>query len=116
MTTSMGWINRLAIGATVLAVICLLSTPTQAQSATTQNLYKTKCAACHGLDGKGQTAAGKKMGAHDFASPEVQKATDTDLADIIAKGKNKMPGYAKSLKPDEIKELVEYIRDLPKKK
>lgn len=116
MTTSTGWINRLAIGTTVLAVICLLSAPMQAQSATTQNLYKTKCAVCHGPDGTGGTAAGKKMGAHDFASPEVQKQSDKELADIIAKGKNKMPAYAKSLKPDEIKELVEYIRGLAKKK
>ena len=34
--------------------------------------YKAKCSACHGADGKGDTAMGKKMGLMDLASPEVQ--------------------------------------------
>src|SRR5450432_901471 len=72
--------------------------------------YKAKCAMCHGADGKGETPAGKKMGAHDFASPDVQKMADADLATTVAKGKNKMPGYGKSMKEDDIKELIAYIR------
>ncbi len=56
------------------------------------------------------------LGAHDFVSPEVQKQTDAQLAEIIAKGKNKMPGYEKTLKPEQIKDLVAYIRELAKKK
>ena len=115
MTSSIGRVKSLAIGTMALAAICLLNTPMHAQNTTTQNLYKAKCVVCHGPDGKGGPA-GKKMGVRDFASPEVQKESDRELADIIAKGKNKMPGYAKSLKPEEIKELVEYIRDLAKKK
>ncbi len=93
----------------------VLNTTANAQG-NAEKIYKAKCAMCHGPDGKGQTPAGKKMGAIDLTTPEVQKATDKELADIIANGKNKMPGNAKSLKPDEIKELVEYIRDLAKKK
>jgi mono/diheme cytochrome c family protein len=69
---------------------------------------------CHGADGKGDTAAGKKMGTHDFASPEVQKESDADLTQIITNGKNKMPAYASKLQPDEIKKLVSYLRDLGK--
>jgi mono/diheme cytochrome c family protein len=30
-------------------------------------------------------------------------------------GKNKMPGYAKTMKPEEIKGLVAYVRELSKK-
>lgn len=56
---------------------------------------------------------GKKMGAHDFTSPDVQKMSDADLAAIITDGKNKMPKYA-SLKPEEVKGLVAYIRTLNK--
>jgi mono/diheme cytochrome c family protein len=55
------------------------------------------------------------LGTHDFASPEVQKMTDADLAGIISTGKNKMPGYAKTLKDAEIKDLVGYVRELGKK-
>ena len=42
------------------------------------------------------------------------KASDDDLAGIIEKGKAKMPGYGKSMKPDEIKDMVAYIRSLAK--
>jgi mono/diheme cytochrome c family protein len=69
---------------------------------------------CHGADGRGDTPMGKKTGARDFASPEVQKQTDAQLIEITAKGKNKMPGYEKKLTDDQIKQLVAYIRTLKK--
>jgi cytochrome c6 len=79
-----------------------------------EKTYKTKCVACHAADGSG-SEVGKKLGAHDFHSSEVQSESDADLTQIIAKGKNKMPAYEKSLKPDEIKGLAAYVRDLGKK-
>ena len=78
--------------------------------------YKAKCAMCHGADGKGDTPAGKKLGAHDFGSADVQSQSDAQLEEITAKGKNKMPAYGKSLKEAEIKKLVAYVRELGKKK
>jgi mono/diheme cytochrome c family protein len=99
---------------TMMAVgLAFCSTPAGAQAAAT---YKSKCAMCHGADGKGETPVGKKMGARDFASPEVQKETDEELTAILAKGKNKMPGFEKSLKEADIKEMVAYIRQLAKGK
>ena len=79
-----------------------------------EKTYKTKCVACHAADGSG-TEVGKKLGTHDFHSSEVQSESDADLTQIIAKGKNKMPAYEKSLKPDEIKALAGYVHDLAKK-
>lgn len=99
----------------VVALALLFAAPARAQS-DAANLYKAKCDACHGADGKGDTAAGKKLGARDFASAEVQKETDAQLIEITAKGKNKMPGYEKSLYDSQIKDLVAYIRGLAKKK
>jgi cytochrome c6 len=78
--------------------------------------FKAKCAGCHGADGGAKTPAAKTLGVHDFQSPEVQKETDAELTDIIAKGKNKMPKYAEKLKDSEIKDLVAYVRTLGKKK
>lgn len=98
--------------ATVTAVAVMLISPlsSSAQNAS-ETLYKSKCAACHGSDGSG-SAVGKKLGAHDFHSAEVQKQADADLAGIVAKGKDKMPSYEKTLKPEEITALVAYIRSL----
>jgi len=95
---------------TAIAVASVLPQPLRAQAAA-ETLYKSKCAACHGPEGSG-SAMGLKLGAHDFHSPDVQKQTDAELTGIIANGKNKMPSYAKTLKPDEISGLVAYIRSL----
>ena len=96
--------------ATALAVVLTLPLSVRAQDAST--LYKSKCASCHGADGTG-SAMGKKMGAHDFTTADVQKMSDAELTDIITNGKNKMPKYG-SLKPEEVKGLVAYIRTLKK--
>lgn len=98
----------------LVALGLLLAAPARAQG-DAASLYKTKCVACHGADGKGDTLMGKRIGVRDFASPEVQNETDVELAEITAKGRNKMPGYEKTLKESEIKGLVAYIRELAKK-
>jgi len=89
----------------------------RAQAQAAADLYKTKCQACHGPDGTGNTTMGKKLGARDFHSPEVQKMTDAQLIEIITKGKEKMPAYgAGKLTADQIKGLASYVRELGKKK
>jgi mono/diheme cytochrome c family protein len=77
-------------------------------------LYKTKCVACHGADGKGETAVGKADKIRDLGSAEVQAQSDADLTTIVSTGKGKMPAYGKSLKPEQVKDLVAYIRTLKK--
>ncbi|MFZ0200334.1 MAG: cytochrome c [Candidatus Sulfotelmatobacter sp.] len=97
--------------ATAIAFVFLLSLSTQAQDASAT--YKAKCAACHGADGAG-SAMGTKMGAHDFTTATVQGMSDAELTETITNGKNKMPKYGTSLKPEDIKGLVAYIRTLKK--
>jgi len=107
LSLRMGLLILLACG-----VIAGASTSAVAQDAAAT--YKGKCAMCHGADGKG-SPTGLKMGAHDFTSADVQKETDAELTDVIAKGKGKMPPYTGKLKDTEIKDLVAYIRGLAKK-
>lgn len=106
--------NRIAKLAVAAALLGLAALPVRAQSAG-ESLYKTKCAACHGADGKGETAIGKANKLQDLGSADVQKQSDTQLTEIITNGKNKMPAYGKSLKPEQIKDLVVYVRALSKK-
>src|SRR5271170_7983041 len=94
---------------TLAAVLAsMLATAPAAHAQNAEATYKAKCAGCHGADGKASTGAGKALGAHDFASDEVTKMSDADLAKAITDGKNKMPAYGKSLKEPEIKDLVAY--------
>lgn len=104
----------IAAGAFV-AAICALGAPAKADTAAAEVTYKSKCAMCHGADGKGQTPMGKSMKAKDFASEDVQKMSDAELTDAITKGKAPMPAM-KSLTSDQVKDLVSYVRAFGKKK
>jgi cytochrome c6 len=97
--------------ALLLASVFLLSTHAKADTAATEATYKAKCASCHGADGKGKEA----LKTQDLASAAVQGMSDADLTAVITDGKGKMPAYGKSLKPDQVKDMVAYIRSFAKK-
>jgi cytochrome c6 len=79
-------------------------------------IYKTNCVLCHAANGSGDSASGKALKAKDLRSPEVQAKSDQELAEVITKGRGKMPAFGKKLSADAIKSLVAYIRELPKQK
>ena len=114
MRKTTSWIAGITVIAVVLATIVFLSAPANADTAAAEATFKAKCAACHGPDGKGETATGKTMKVKDFTSEEVQKTSDADLTDAISKGKGKMPAY-KTLTPEQVKGLLGYIRSFAKK-
>ncbi|HEX6879223.1 MAG TPA: cytochrome c [Terriglobales bacterium] len=73
------------------------------------DVYKTKCAMCHGPDGKKENPA---MGTKSLTSPDIQKMSEADLVQVVSKGKGKMPGYAGKLTDDQIKAVVAYVKTL----
>jgi len=95
-----------------LVVSGILAVTPSASAQSAADLYKTKCQVCHGADGKGDTPAGKKLGAKDFHSPEVAKMSDQELFDITKNGKEKMPAYNNKLTDDQLKDLIKYVRSL----
>jgi mono/diheme cytochrome c family protein len=102
-----------------VAILCcglLFAVNARAADDATIKLYGTKCAACHGADGSGNTVVGKALKIKDFKDPDSQKMTDDELTTLIAKGKDKMPANDKTLKPDQIKALVGYVHELAQKK
>ena len=109
----MQWIGKSCAGIFGLELLGLLAIPVSGQTPG-ESLYKTKCAVCHGPDGKGETAVGKANKLRDLGSTDIQKQSDDELGGIIGNGKGKMPAYGKSLKPEQIKELVAYIRSFKK--
>ena len=103
--------TRLRAVLVVVAVAFVFSTWTFAADSGA-DVYKSKCASCHGAAGKGDTAMGKTMKVKDLGSEEVQKQSDADLTTVIEKGKKPMPGYEGKLSKDQIVELVKYLRTL----
>jgi len=77
--------KKVILAVLLLALGLFLLLPSLSWAQGPEEIYKAKCAACHGADGKG-TAAGKKMGAQEFSSPAVQKMSDAEIADFIENG------------------------------
>ncbi len=101
----------------VVAMAAMLSLAAFAQpkeAAEQKALYQHHCAMCHGPDASGNTPVGKSMHIMDLRSPEVQKQTDTQLTTEIENGKGKMPAFKSKLKPEQVKDLVSYLRELSK--
>jgi mono/diheme cytochrome c family protein len=94
----------------VFCLVLALSAPALAQDSP-EALYKAKCQACHGPDGKG-TVAGQKMGAKDFHSPEIQKLTEDQMFESVKKGKGKMTPFGAKLTDDQIKSLIKFVRGM----
>lgn len=106
-----GSVRVFLIGLVAMGLTIFSASSSPAQSAG-ETVFKSKCAACHGPDGKGQVPMGKKLGAHDLSSAEVQKQTDPQLTEVITKGKNKMPVYEGKLTKEQIAQMVAYIREI----
>jgi mono/diheme cytochrome c family protein len=94
------------LGATTLA---------QAQGKTASDIYLDKCAVCHGADGAGKTAKGKKIKVKDVRET-APKMTVEQMIEVVTKGKDPdMDAFGKELTAAQIKDIVEYYRGLAKK-
>ena len=105
--------GRLQPFLTIIPLILVFSAYSFAESG--QDIFKRRCAGCHGADGAGNTTIGKHLKLRDLRSPDVQKQTDEELVAIISKGKSgKMPAFESKLTKEQIGEVVKFIRLLKK--
>ena len=105
--------HLLALG----ALLTLVAIPASAHAQDAAALYKSKCAKCHGAAGKGDGSAAKtmKIEMKDLTDPKTRAdVNDAKLTELFAKGEGKMPKYD-TLKPEEVKALIGYVRSLSKK-
>jgi mono/diheme cytochrome c family protein len=95
-----------------------------ANAADAAKTWKSKCASCHGVDGKGATDMGKKMKIGDYSTAAWQAAAkDDEMTKAILEGvkrekdgvKQEMDGFAaKGVDAALAGELVKHIRGLKK--
>jgi mono/diheme cytochrome c family protein len=104
--TSIKLVKAVASSALVLG----LTASTASASDSGADLYKEKCAMCHGENGAGK---GKVPA---LTTAEAQQKSDADWKTAIEKGvktdKGMMPGYSGKLNPEQIDALVKYLRGL----
>jgi mono/diheme cytochrome c family protein len=84
-------------------------------------LYKRHCVMCHGATGMGDGPAAKTLKGKlpNLADKAVlSKLTDEQIHEVIANGKKteigNMPALGKRLNPQEITDVVNYVRTLAK--
>jgi mono/diheme cytochrome c family protein len=103
-----------------IAVLSLSAIVPARADVNSTELYKKKCAMCHGEDGKGKTKMGQKVKIPEFGSAEAKKESDEDLKFVIVNGgkpyadgsKSKMPAWKEKLSAEEIDALLKHVRKL----
>jgi mono/diheme cytochrome c family protein len=78
------------------------------------DIYKAKCAMCHGPDGLATTPAAKNLKVISFKAPEKLKATDAQFIASTKDGKDRMPAYKDKLTEAQIKAVTAFVRTLQK--
>jgi len=102
--------------AVLSVVIAATMIPARAQGKSAADIYGDKCAVCHGADGAGKTARGKKLKVEDVRDTS-KKFNVAQMTDVVTKGKGEnMDGFAKDLTPAQISAVVDYYRGLAAKK
>jgi len=106
----------------LLAVAFCFASTAYAADKKIERLYKSKCASCHGKDGKGETEKGKKMKIGSFLSDDFAKKSDDDLKKVITDGmkeekdgvKKEMDGFKDDVSGEQLDALVKMLREFKK--
>jgi mono/diheme cytochrome c family protein len=86
--------------------------------AAAKKVFGYDCAMCHGEsgDGKGDLVESMSLKMKDWHAPAVLTGmSDSDIYDLIVKGKDKMVGEGDRLTPAKVWGLVLYVRTFAKK-
>lgn len=80
--------------------------------ATARVTFKKDCSVCHGEDGTGglKTVEGKKLKVPNFREGHALKHSNEDFVKQINNGGDGMPKFKDKLTPEEINDLVRFIR------
>lgn len=83
-----------------------------------KKIYEQNCATCHGVKGKGDTpiAASLNPKPRNFVEAKFKYGSDdASLHKTISNGKGPMPPWKAILKPQQIDDVIAYIRKFKKK-
>ena len=104
----------------IVSMALLIGGAISVRAADAKENWEKNCKACHGVDGKGKTKMGEKLGIKDYTEAKVQDAIkDEEMAKAIKEGvkdgeKTKMKAFGETLSDEEIKALVKYVRAFKK--
>lgn len=82
-----------------------------------KRIFSANCISCHGKNGngKGPLAVGLSPPPADFTDPDFWNGkTDSFLIHVIQNGLGSMPSWSDSLTPQNIEDVLSYIKTLKK--
>lgn len=103
-----------------LSVTALFAGALNLAAAPAAENWENTCASCHGADGTGQTKQGKKLKLKDYTDKAALAGkSDEELIKIVTDGvmvdgKQRKKGYKDQLTPEEIADLVKFVRAFAK--
>jgi mono/diheme cytochrome c family protein len=83
---------------------CNESQPTAPKDINAKDIFTTRCAACHGLDGKMSVSGSKPL--------HTSALTDEEIIGQIKNGKGAMPPFQGRISDEEIQALSKYVLTL----
>jgi mono/diheme cytochrome c family protein len=105
-----------------VAAILFFPHPVPKRATPAQRLYLTHCATCHGANGEGSWRASLfLMRPGNLADSRAMDSLSDEYLFLLirnggaALGKPGMPAFGYHLTDDEIRELIRYLRTLPKR-
>ena len=114
MDSSLKGLIRLGVVLTLGWLLFQAGAPKAAAQQSAQDIYDHKCAVCHGKDGLGNTAKGKKVHVKDVHTN--MKDSEADMIKVVSNGKgDEMDSYKNEFSTAQIKDLVDYYRSLGQK-
>jgi cytochrome c oxidase cbb3-type subunit 3 len=108
------WLG-ISIAALVVSFVLVLAIAGSkaASAADTRSTFNAKCATCHGRDGRGQTARGRRTHTRNLTDASWQNdVSDERLFNSIHNGRSRMPAFKKTFSESEIDALVTFVRQL----
>lgn len=111
MRTSLVVLKVLLFSLTMLVFLSSFSWADEAAE-----IFKTKCAVCHGAAGRADTPMAKKQSIPPFASDRVKKQSNSEIEDFILNGgKEKKSSHAwahKGMSKQDGTKLASYVKQL----
>ncbi|MEI8290365.1 MAG: cytochrome c [Verrucomicrobiota bacterium] len=103
----------------LLVTMLGLATALSAKAADAKENWESLCAKCHGVEGKGDTKMGQKLGCKDLSDAKVQADLKDDAAakaikEGLKKDEKTLMKPFDTLSDADIKALVAYVRGLKK--
>lgn len=102
--------------ASVVIVLAVFQMPLAAEDAAA--LFNLNCAPCHSKDGRARTPAARKLGVKDLT---LSTLPDDEIARQIRDGrkgpdgKHQMPSFGDRLSPEQVKALIQYVKEFRKR-